>query len=273
MRRFGRLQALWLSFYSRDLYREAARRWKGIGVLYLLLLLALTWLPSPVRWFAGLRLFAAGQGSEIVAQLPVITIEGGVMTADPPGPHVIPLDDVTLIIDDSVDTVPSDLDGQTAVLTRREFGMTKPRSNERRVWELGPELNMVIAPDDVAGFLGSLSYWVPPLGYFFCVAGSLIFRTLQVLLYGAIGLMLAGRWRAGLDYSALVRLSALAITPVVILRTLLWFGPWEPPGYVRWPVAVAIAMGYLVMGIKAAAGREAMAARAPVENIPGDLQQ
>jgi len=167
LRRFGRLQALWLSFYSRDLYREAARRWKGIGVLYLLLLLALTWLPSPVRWFAGLRLFAAGQGSEIVAQLPVITIEGGVMTADPPGPHVIPLDDVTLIIDDSVDTVPSDLDGQTAVLTRREFGMTKPRSNERRVWELGPELKRVgspVGPGDHAGRYPPYAALVRPVG-------------------------------------------------------------------------------------------------------------
>ena len=45
----NRLQALYASLYSRDLYRDVADNWKGIGRLYLLLLLSLTWMPSAVR--------------------------------------------------------------------------------------------------------------------------------------------------------------------------------------------------------------------------------
>src|SRR2546426_3324312 len=43
MRRYGILHPLLLSFFSRSLYRDVGRTWKGIGFLYLLLLLALSW--------------------------------------------------------------------------------------------------------------------------------------------------------------------------------------------------------------------------------------
>jgi len=61
----------------------------------------------------------------------------------------------------------------------------------------------------------------------------------------------------GVDYQALLRLAAVAMTPVIILRTWLWFGPWEPPGYFRWPIAILVTLFYLRMGIRAAAAAPA----------------
>src|SRR5690242_11135557 len=46
MKQFSRLSAISASFYSPDVYRDVVSRWKGYGVLYLLLLLAICWLPS-----------------------------------------------------------------------------------------------------------------------------------------------------------------------------------------------------------------------------------
>jgi hypothetical protein len=65
---------------------------------------------------------------------------------------------------------------------------------------------------------------------------------------------MAKKWNANLDYRSLVRLAAVAITPVVVLRTLIWFGPWDPAWYLRWPAAIAISLAYLSFGIRAAAG-------------------
>jgi hypothetical protein len=57
MKHYGRLQAVYLSFFSGDLYRDVANNWTGIGLVYLLLLLAAAWLPSAVRTFTGLKAF------------------------------------------------------------------------------------------------------------------------------------------------------------------------------------------------------------------------
>lgn len=191
MTRFGRIQALWKSFYSRDLYRACARSWKGLGVLYLLLLLALSWLPSAWRTFNAMRDFAATDGRAIVDRLPIVRIAQGEMSAEPQGRHVIPLvlenenqEGMVLIIDDTIDRVPSNETGAALVL---------------------------------------------------------------------------------LDYRSLVRLSALAVTPAIVVRTLLWFGPWEPAWYLRWPVAIAISLAYLVFAIRAAVAEDTVQAPAVPE--------
>jgi hypothetical protein len=72
MKRFGPLRAILMSFYSSDLYRGVVRNWRGAGVLYLTLLLALCWLPSAGRWFVGLRAFAATEAPQLAGQRPQI---------------------------------------------------------------------------------------------------------------------------------------------------------------------------------------------------------
>ena len=49
MRRFSNVQALALSFFSRDLYRDVASHWKGAGLLYQLLVIVLATLVIEIR--------------------------------------------------------------------------------------------------------------------------------------------------------------------------------------------------------------------------------
>ncbi len=49
MKRFGLFHPIWMSFYSRALYRDVAQNWKGTGFLYLLFLLALSWIHPIVQ--------------------------------------------------------------------------------------------------------------------------------------------------------------------------------------------------------------------------------
>ena len=262
MKRFGRWSALWASFYSRDLYRDVVTRWKGIGLLYLMLLLGICWIPSATRWVHGLREFAAAEGQALVKQLPTITIAQGVMTATPSGRHVVRdpdrPDQALLIIDDSVDSVPSDAALEGLVLTRREFAMLRPSRSERRVWTLGPGADMNVTPEDAGDFLNSLAVWVPPLLYVCAVAGALVFRVLQALLYGTVAMTYARRHRVTLSHASAMRLAAVAVTPVVIIRTVLWFGRWEPAWYWTWPAAVLITLAYIAFGIRAVAGESSL---------------
>lgn len=263
MKRFRRLSAIWASFYSAALYRDVATRWKGIGLLYLMLLLALCWLPSAVRWFVGLREFSAAGVPVIVKQLPTVTIANGVMSASPPGRHLIRIPGATnepgeliLIVDDTIDGIPADAPGEVGVLTRREFGTIRPKRNERRVWTLTPAADMVVTPDDVSAFLRSLQFWVPAIGYAGAIAGSLVFRMVQAMLYAAGVLVYSRRRGADFTHATAIRLAAVAVTPVIVLRTLLWLVGWEPVWYLRWPTAVLITVLYLGCAVRAVASAE-----------------
>jgi hypothetical protein len=259
--RFSRWSALWASFYSRALYRDVASRWNGLGLIYLLMLLAFCWLPSPVRWSIGLREFAATNGQAMADQLPTIAIEDGVMTASPAGRHVVRLDfedrrvdEGSLIIDDSVDAiVADDVTADTFILTRREAAMIRPARNERRVWALTPAVDMTVEPQDVANFFTSMAVWLPSIGYAGAVTGSFVTRFAQSLLYGAIAVAYARRRRVSLPYKAAIRLAIVAMTPVIVIRTVVWFNPTEPAWYWRWPAAIMVTLAYLAYGIRALA--------------------
>jgi len=258
LRRYGRWSALWASFYSRDLYRQVVTEWKGIGILYLMLLLAICWLPSATRWVRGLQGFAATEGTKFVKQLPTVTIQNGVMTATPPGRHVIRLEgdegrpgQPVFIIDDSIDSIPSDPTFDGFILTRREAAVLQPSKRERRVYTLTPAADMNATPDDVDGFIRSMAVWVPPIMYLLAVAGALVFRVVQSLLYGIVAMTYARRHRVELTHASAMRLASVAVTPVVVIRTLMWFGTWEPAWYLRWPVAVLITFAYIAFGIRA----------------------
>jgi Protein of unknown function (DUF1189) len=259
MKRYNSLHALVLSFYSADLYRDVAKNWKGIGLLHLLLLLAVTWAPTAIRTFGTFKAFVDEKGAAIAQQMPAVSIKDGVMSATPSGRHEIKdagTGEIFMIIDDTVDTVPSNLTGDVGVLTRREFGTFNERRNERRVWELQPGFSMALTPARVEQFIGGMPYWGVPILYLVLLVGSLAFRTGQILLYGNIGMFFAKRFNAPIDYKAAVRIAAIAVTPVIVLRTLIWFTPGEPRWYIRWPIGLIIAILLIRFGVKAAAQPE-----------------
>jgi hypothetical protein len=260
VKRYNSLQAFFLSFYSSELYRDVAKNWKGIGFLHLLLLLALAWAPTAIRAFTGFKAFVDDKGAAMVQQMPAVNIRDGVMSATPSGRHELkdPVSRETfMIIDDTVDTVPDNLTADIAVLTRKEFGTFNARRNERRVWQLQPGFNMAVTPDRVREFLGGMPFWAVPLLYVMLVAGSLAFRTAQVLLYANIGMFFARHFNAAIDYKAAARIAAMAVTPVIILRTVIWLTPMpDPSWYVRWPIGLVIALFFIRFGVMAAAEPE-----------------
>ena len=256
MKQFGLLQAIWMSFYSAELYRDVARNWRGYGLLYLTLLLVLCWLPTPVRLFAALRTFAIADAPRIASQFPDITIANGVMHTQPPGRHAIATiaarpDEPTLIIDDSIDEVPAELELEAIVLTRHEIGMFRPNRNERRVFKLTSEADMELTGDKIAAFLHSLQFWMPPLAYLLGLLGSLAFRAVQACLYAAFTQMYAQKRNVTLDFPSALRLSVVAVTPVIVIRTLVWFFAHEPTRYIRWPAALLITVLYLRFAVGA----------------------
>src|SRR5262245_15099173 len=130
-------QALPYTFFLSDVYRDAARQWRGAGLLYVLLLAAIVTALAMVRIELAVSNFATHQAPPIIAQLPAVTIDHGHVRLDGPNPAIIrdpPTGKVIAIIDT---TAAPTLEGTTAdaLMTRDHIVMRKSAA-ETRVFEL-----------------------------------------------------------------------------------------------------------------------------------------
>jgi hypothetical protein len=254
MKQFNAFEALYASFYSAPLYRDVARHWKGAGLLYLLLLLALVWIPEMVHFHGSLATFVEGEGRAFADQLPTITIANGEVSTDVQTPHFIrdpKTDEVWVIIDLTGEY--ASLKGTDArlLLTRNQVLMSRERGTiqETRVYDLSGVESFTLDRGRVMGWLQLAASWLAILAYPVALLFSFLYRIVQVLIYAAIGLLIARSTRVALDYVALMRLTAVAITPAVVADTVRSVAEVSIPAW--WLLAFAIAMGYLVFAIKA----------------------
>src|SRR5580700_7892349 len=95
--RSGRIAGLVLSLFLPAFYRHVARNWGGIGILYLLLLFTLTWIPSLVKVHLGARKFADEDFPKFANKLPDISIKNGKISSPVEQPLEIP-DDVGNVV-------------------------------------------------------------------------------------------------------------------------------------------------------------------------------
>ncbi|MCX7115516.1 MAG: DUF1189 family protein [Gammaproteobacteria bacterium] len=82
-------QALYMSFYSKELYIDVIRRWHGLGWLYLLLVVALFSIPLSINLGLGAQHFFTTQVVEDVKSMPQFMIQNGVVVFDKPMPFEI----------------------------------------------------------------------------------------------------------------------------------------------------------------------------------------
>ena len=89
MRRYSILHPLILSFYSQPLYRDVGRHWQGFCFTYLLLLLALAWVPTTIKAHLAVANFVQNVAAGIVKQIPPIRISNGEVSTKVETPYFI----------------------------------------------------------------------------------------------------------------------------------------------------------------------------------------
>jgi len=254
MRQYNYFQAFYLSFFSAPLYCDVARRWRGTGFLYLLLLLALAWIPTMAGVQATIARGIDSEAHAFVSQIPAITITNGEVSTDVETPHFIrdPDTDKAWAIIDLTGEYTSLEDTEAAVLlTRRQVLMKRMRGTieETRGFDLSTIESFSVTRADIQGWLEAAKVWLAIVFYPFAVVFSFIYRIVQALIYALIGLLIARSLEVTLDYGTLLRLAVVAVTPVIILGTVLSVGSVRVPAL--WLISFAVAMGYLTFAIKA----------------------
>ncbi len=263
------LQAPFLCFFSRPFYQDVANNWTGVGFVYLLALLALAWGLVTARVCIPFAQIMNEHAPKYLNQLPKISVANDKITIDKPSPWQIkdPDSGAILAIFDTSGSPKAEQADAPIVVTSSEFIIKGPSGSStsansgiettRRIPAAGaPPFEMDAR--QALEMVRLITIVVPFAVYFF--GGGVLFTAhfLQVLVYAAIGLIFAAMLDFKLPYSTSMRLTAMAITPNILLSTLfslLTLNLWP-----LWPfLTVVISLSYLFFGCKCAASVTASA--------------
>lgn len=138
MRHFSVFTAPYYSFFSRALFADVGRRWGAKTFAYLLLLLALSWIPFMFDMRSAWSAFLSDVAPALIRQIPPISIESGRVSADVEQPHFIRTsgsDKVVAIIDTTGQTRSLDGTSATLLLTDSQL-ITKTSNTQTRTYDL-----------------------------------------------------------------------------------------------------------------------------------------
>lgn len=258
-KRYSVLDAIYMSFYSGDLYQDVAQRWHGVGLGYLLLIVLLTWLPLLIKIHVGFTDFASKDAPKIIGQIPPITIDKGKVSTPVDQPYLIkdPDSGKEMAIIDTTGQITS-LDGRDAkVLLTKDKLMNRKSAAQVEVYDLSQvqhfELTKEKALDWLMTFKDLFIVIVAP----FAILFGYLYRIAQMLLYAAIGMAFASMNNVKLEYGVLMRLAAVAVTPAMVLNGIADLSSKSLPLW--WLICFAVAMCYLFFAVKSAAGGPARA--------------
>lgn len=254
MKRYNAIQAVVLSLFSPSFYRDVGQHWRGTGFGYLFLLLAVLWIPVMVKWHGAITRSVAEHSPAFINQIPAITIAHGVVSADCTMPYVIkePSSQEPLVIIDTTGATTSLANQRAGMLLTRSKFIVRQGPSETRAYDLSKIDDFKLDHNRVQRWANQLAQYLATGLYPFILLASYVYRMIQTLIYALIGLLFAKLLHATVDYNALVRLSAFALTPVLLLCTVQEILTLPLTGW--WLICLVVAMVYLFLAVKANAG-------------------
>jgi len=251
MKKFSIMHIPVLSFFSKGLYRDVGLHWKGLNFSYLLLLLAICWIPTMIKIHVCFSNFVNNDAPAVVEQVPEVTITNGEVSISEPQPYYIkdPENGDVLAIIDTTGTVKSLEDPNAMCLVTKNKVMWRQSEFETRTIDLAKVENFVLDSERIMGWLHTASKLIVIAIYPFALLGSYLYRIVQALIYAAVGLLFASWCKVTLSYSALLRLAVVAVTPCVLVKTILGLSGVHLP--YAWLIYLLIALWYLFFGVKA----------------------
>lgn len=252
MKRFNYFHIPLLSFHSRNLYREVAHIWKGTGFLWLALIVFVTTLPSCMVYKASFSNLLDKQGEHVLAQVPAVTIEKGELAIDRPSPHAITIkgEEQPLVLIDTSGQTESLSGCDAAILVTRDNVFFRQGEAQPTTKAISDFNDIQFDADDVKRWANKTESWIMPVIYPAFSALSSVGRIIQALCFAAIGLGIAAWQQVHLSYKQLLRITAIALTPCIILETALALFQVQLP--YQGVLSFILAMGYITFGVTSA---------------------
>lgn len=252
MRHFAPIHIPVLSFYLKDLYREVSTEWRGTCFLYLFMLLAVCLLPDMANVHRAYSAYVQKDLPPIVAQLPEISIRNGVASIAAPQPYFVndPKTKKPLIILDTTGRYTSLKNSEAVCLVTATAVLVKLGGQEAVSFPFEKGEHTSITRHTATAWLETSRRYAAATFYPVVVASSFIFRVIQVLLLALAGVLFANTRGIRLPYLAQMRIAVVAITPGIIVLTVLDIAGLIIPYGPLWLFLSALAYQYF--GVHAA---------------------
>jgi len=252
MRRYSIFHVPALSFFSKKLYIDVGQNWKGANFLYLLLLLAICLIPTMINLHRGISNFVNNEAPAIVNQVPEITITDGQVSIKETQPYYIkdPDSNEPLAIIDTTGQIESLEDTDAFCLLTGNKVITKKSEFENRTYDLSNVKAFIVDSERITGWLQIGRKFLAVVIYPFVLLGYYMYRIVQALIYAAIGLLFASFCKTTLSYAALIRLAVVAVTPCIIVGTILGLTDTSIPPFLY----LVAALVYLFFAVKSISG-------------------
>lgn len=251
MNQYGWLKAFYMSFYSRNLYRDVAQNW-GLGTFfYLFLLLTICWGVQMFRIQPLINLHAETMINNAAPQLPEkITIKDGIIATPENRPYVIENGETKEIITiiDTSGKYKSLEDIKTPVLITKNKVFYSDDNNTVKIYTIPTSIETDIVPAKIKEVMLKMINWLWVLIFPVALVISFFYRVLQSIFYAIIGKLFAMAANIKIAYVEIVKLSMVSITPTIIISSVMeWFDSWHPHAFLFF----ILAMGYLIFAIGA----------------------
>lgn len=250
MQKYSPHQIPLLSFFSDELYYDVGRNWQGTCLGYLFLLTAVCFIPFMAKIHTWYGDFADNVAPAIIIQLPELRIIDGELRFRAPQPyHIIdPETEQVVVVIDTTGEITS-LDETTApVLITKTGVLTRTLGSDNYTIAFNTLENTTIDQRSITDWLSSMRKLIIPVVYPVAVLGTFAYRVIELILYAAIGMLLASWNGATFSFQAVFRLAVVALTPSIVGNALLAsVGITIPFGGLFF---FMVTMGYLFFGIK-----------------------
>ncbi len=251
-----------MSFFSKSLYRDVAKNWTGLGLLYLLSVAALCLIPEVLTIHSDLSDYLNTEAPKIIRQFPTITVTKGTASVDEQQPVYI-RDEKTgqpLIIIDTTGSVTTLKGSSASVLVTKTSVIIRSDNTETKSFDLSGIDKLTVDKTALYNLADTVEEWFAFMIYPFALFISFLLHAVEVLFYAAMGALFLRLSHAAMPFRTLFRLAAVSVTPVMIVSTVLFVAGLSVSYW--WLFSFAVSMGYLMYAIRAASSPEGRGAPA-----------
>ncbi len=240
-----------LSFFSQDLYQDVARAWRGVSFTYLLVLQTISLLILTFFLQMQFSAFVQDQAPAFVSQLPLISVADGQLSTPEDRPYILedPSDGTPIVVIDTSGEYTSLENTEAVFLATADTIYVRQNDYETRSFDL-QELQLPdfqLDQESILNFVYFIGDWILilafPVSLFFLYLG----RIIQALFFSLISLIMASIAGVRLPYASLLRLTVVAMTPILLIETVLASLTLSIPGW-GW-IGFLILLGYLFFAV------------------------
>lgn len=270
-------QALYMSLYSKALYLDVGRGRRGFGFGYLALLAVLcaamlvgywTFIVSGIHITLEPSNYSLEQQekpnvnqvlSQLIAQVPTITIKNGEASITEAEPYTIYLPENKrpfAIIDSMGSYVSLDKTDASILLTKTQLFYRKDKHHIESYYlnELTKDDWVIDANTIVewARYLKKTLLWMLPLVVFpLFIAISFLYIALRSLIFGGIGMVIGNVMDINdLKFKDYFRIAAFASTPIIVINLVLLVLPVFQASLVLDVLIFAVGIAYVYFAVK-----------------------